>query len=337
MKIGYVITNRASQVRLLSLIDETINRDIDTLIISAKHIENYTPVDYYINFLMSNNERNKMAFESGLIHNQLTTIFSNEKPDCIIIHGDRYEQLAVCNVSLYLNIPIIHIEGGEDSGGIDNTVRDILSVSAKMHFVSCMEAKEKVYKIIGTDKYIYDYGMPVIDLIVKMKQPKLRNNTIMCLYNPVIGENYDNFFDSLIEIQKLFNYKIVFINSNIDVGSNKILKKIHSIDKIEFLKNINYIEFYQMMNNCACMVGNSSSMIKEGSFLGTPCIYYGSRQENRIMLDNVIHVESTENKETITRRIVDQIDNGNYEKSNFFGYGRSSEMIIEQIKEIILT
>ena len=50
-------------------------------------------------------------------------------------------------------------------------------------------------------------------------------------------------------------------------------------------------EYAILLDNASCIVGNSSSAIRDGSFIGTPAVNIGTRQNSGLHGPNVINVD----------------------------------------------
>ncbi len=120
---------------------------------------------------------------------------------------------------------------------------------------------------------------------------------------------------------------------NIDAGSDDVSKGLRAFREgrpdapIHFYRNFGVEDYARLINNCACLVGNSSSGIREGSFLGVPAVNIGSRQGGREHGGNVIH--SPYQEEKISSAIKQQLSHGKYAREIIFGDGRAGKRIAE--------
>ena len=86
-------------------------------------------------------------------------LYNIVKPDLIIILGDRYEMLAAAIPSIFLNIPIAHIHGGEKTlGSFDDTIRNMITEIASLHFTCHENYKKRVTEIKNSNKNVYNFG-----------------------------------------------------------------------------------------------------------------------------------------------------------------------------------
>jgi UDP-N-acetylglucosamine 2-epimerase len=161
-----------------------------------------------------------------------------------------------------------------------------------------------------------------IDLSNNRDKPYI---VILCHPNTTDAED----ITALIEAVKQIDIHKVWVNPNVDAGSKAILKQIHK-QEVEFVKDLPPEEYARLINNAQCCVGNSSSFIKEGAFLGTPAVIVGERQHNREHGKNVLFA----NNATIAQSIKQQIAHGKYQKDYIFGNGKACEKILEVLNDI---
>ncbi len=125
-----------------------------------------------------------MATVGTRIGRRVNDMFSRLRPDLLVLWADRHELLPVAMVAAYLQIPICHIQGGEDSGNIDQRVRHAVSMMSDLHMVSHDEAYKKLVSF-GLNN-VHQTGCPSLDVIDRLgiKRAKVLNDTVICLYHP---------------------------------------------------------------------------------------------------------------------------------------------------------
>ncbi len=301
-----------------------------------------------------------MAKTTGNLISDLSTEFEKLKPDAVIVIADRYENLAVAIAASYMNIPIIHLQGGEVSGSIDENVRHAITKLAHYHF-TCTERASKYIALMGEDKKkIFNVGCPSIDEVkdnlISPSKDFIKNinkngsgDTIdfsedyaVVVYHPVTTEygktlnNFKIFLDSVMEINK--KLQIIWFWPNIDAGNDLISKTIRmkygdkKFKKIRLIKNLENKYYIQLLNNAKCIIGNSSSGIREASFIGLPSINIGNRQANRERGPNVADVDH--NKKKILKTFKKQINQKKLKRSFLYGKGDAGKNMLETILKI---
>ena len=313
-------------------------------------------VDRLIHFIVEGENPVAMSKSAGMAVIEFSTAFDNLKPDVVVIIADRFECLAIAMAAGYMNIPLAHIEGGEVSGSIDESVRHSITKLSHLHFPATKEAAHRIEKMGEDPKTIFEVGCTSLDVIASldlndfhplMQLQKrsgvgpiidLREPYLIVLQHPVTteyAENLDHINQTIQAIDEL-GLNSVWIWPNIDAGADGISKGIRMYrekekpDFIHFFKSLP-IEYYApLLKNSACIVGNSSSGIREASFLGVPAVNIGTRQTGRERGQNVVDVSYK--KSEIVAAIQGQLDHGHYAPDYIYGDGRACSKIVDVLK-----
>jgi UDP-hydrolysing UDP-N-acetyl-D-glucosamine 2-epimerase len=294
---------------------------------------------------------------TGISIVELSSAFFRLKPHIVISIADRYETIATSIAASYMNIPLAHIQGGEVTGNIDEKVRHANTKLADYHFVSCIDAYQRVIKLGENPEYVFNTGCPSIDLALNIQplsfdpyrkyggvglRPSLSEGYIVVLQHPVTYE----FEDAGVQIQETLDaingLKIptLWFWPNIDGGSDKISsilrknREMNNIDHIHFFKNFSPIDFLELLKNSKVLVGNSSVGIRECSFLGVPVVNIGTRQNRRMRSINVRDCDY--NSDEIKKNIKYWLINERPSSSDIYGDGRSGERIAKILKDVKL-
>ena len=91
----------------------------------------------------------------------LSTAFDQIKPDGVLIVGDRFETLAAAVTAAYMNIPLIHVQGGEISGSIDDKIRHAITKLADLHFTATEKAMERIISTRENPGMVFSYWLPI--------------------------------------------------------------------------------------------------------------------------------------------------------------------------------
>lgn len=293
-----------------------------------------------------------MAKTTGMVILDLATIFSNLKPDIVFLHADRYEVLAGAIAASYLNIMVAHNQGGEVSGTIDEHVRHAVTKLAHLHFTTNNKTAERIIKMGENSSNVFTVGCPSLDLI-KAGALKLSATFMKQLFQKGVGQAFDlgqpylaaifhpvttdygqgqSRAHLLLEAVTAVNLPTIWFWPNVDAGSDEIVKALRLFREqqrapIYFLKNLSPEDYLRVINNAACCIGNSSSFIREGSFLGVPAVIVGNRQTARERGANVVDVNF--NKEEIVKAVKKQIKHGHYNKGLIYGDGKAAKKIVD--------
>ena len=300
-----------------------------------------------------------MAKSTGLGIIELTMIFSNLKPDIVLVVGDRFDVMAPTIAASYMNIPIAHTMGGEVSGTIDENIRHAITKMAHVHFPANEDAKQRILKLGEDPNLVFNVGCPRMDL-VKEYIEKHRNGEridqerFFNLYKGV-GGKFDIEKDSFLLVSqhpvsteygrnrryieetlcalRALEMPTIMIWPNVDAGSDEVSKGIRHFREtqrpewLHLFINLPISIYVKLMDLCACMVGNSSSSIREGSFIGVPAVNIGTRQNGRMRGRNLIDVGN--DRDQIARAIKKQLQNGRYPQEHIYGDGMAGERIAD--------
>lgn len=267
----------------------------------------------------------------------------NIKPDIIIVHGDRMDALAGAVVGALSNILVAHIEGGEVSGTVDESIRHAISKFAHIHFVCNEDAKKRLIQMGEEDKRIFVIGSPDIDIMMSPDLPSLNEARLkydidfedynILMYHPVtteystIGERIRAVVDAVISSE--LNYVVIYPNS--DLGSEVILNEYNRFNgnpHFRVFPSIRFEHFLTLLKNSGFIIGNSSAGIRESGIYGIPAIDIGSRQNGRYNSDvirNIVHVD--EDFDSILKAVSDT--SHLRMPSQAFGHGDSTDLFMK--------
>jgi UDP-hydrolysing UDP-N-acetyl-D-glucosamine 2-epimerase len=283
---------------------------------------------------------------------ELPTAFDRLEPDVVITVGDRFETMATALAATYMNIPLAHTMGGEVSGNIDESIRHAVTKFAHLHFPASKGAAERIVKLGEDPQNVHMVGCPRMDLVAETLRDgsdglsdlfrfgvggsfSLDEPFLLVSQHPVTTEYGDGerqITETLKAVQDV-DLPAIVLWPNADAGSEHIARGIrkfreHEDDsQLHFFKNLATDDYVKLMAKTACVVGNSSSAIREGSFIGTPAVNVGSRQEGRQRGANVVDVEYERGE--IAEAVRAQISNGSYEHEPIYGDGHAGERIAD--------
>jgi len=373
-KVCFVIASRASYGRVKCLLQEIKkNKNLELVIIAAASLllfrfgkavdiikKDGFKINYKINYALDGDTLSTQAKSTGLGIIELSSALELIKPDMVITFADRFETMATAISSTYLNIPLVHIQGGEISGNIDERVRHAITKLSDYHFPATKLSKKRIISMGENPKTVFDVGCPSIDLLLKydlskksIKKIKFTGTGhkinfelpyIVILQHPVttsFGEGFNQINETLNAVKKFDNVQKIILWPNIDAGNDDISKGIrvfrenYSNKKFSFIRNFSPEDYAAVINNSLCCIGNSSSFIRECSYLGVPSVIVGDRQIGREHAKNAIFVDYSSKK--ISDAIRKQIKKARYDKSKLYGDGKASLKIVKILEKIHIT
>ena len=301
------------------------------------------------------------AKSTGLGLAELATVFDNLQPDVVITVADRFETMATAVAAAYMNIPLVHVQGGEVTGSIDEKVRHAVTKLADHHFVATQQAGERVIRMGERPERVYVTGCPSIDVAKRAVSagdfdidavfadyggvgPKLdlSNGFVVVMQHPVTTEyaaSRDHISETLHAIADS-GVPALWFWPNVDAGSDGTSKGIRNFREkrpdlpIHFFKNLPPEDFLQLLQRSSCIVGNSSVAIRECAYLGVPAVNIGSRQSGRDRGANVVDVEY--DRAAILAAIQAQLEKGHTKSDPLYGDGEAGGRIAEHLVTVAL-
>lgn len=292
-----------------------------------------------------------MAKTAGLTALEFANSLHKLNPDIVVIRGDRFEQLAIAMVAAYLNKTIAHIEGGDVSGTIDESVRHAITKLSHIHFVTNEDARKRVVAMGENPRQVFNVGSPDVEFAAKVDAKhdgRVVNKTgmgpaidvnkpfLMVLYHPVTTEAHNRTnAEKLLRAVDELNMPAVWFWPNSDAGTNEIAKAIRVYreqgklknNKIRFVTDLLPEDFIGLLRKTSVLVGNSSAGIKEASYFGVPVVNIGWRQAGRLRGPNVVDVRN--DKDIIMESMKKQARHGRYPKSNLYYRPGTSDAIVK--------
>ncbi len=266
--------------------------------------------------------------------------------------GDRFETMATTLAAAYMNIPLAHTMGGEVSGNIDENIRHAITKFATIHFPACEDAQQRIIRLGERPHTVHNVGCPRMDLVAEI----LRNKPDISerLFAEGVGANFDINGDFLLVSQHPvtgeygsgeaqieatlgacldIGMPAVVLWPNADAGSEDVARGIrkfrerHREAPFHYVKNLPPEIYMPLMDMTRCLIGNSSSAIREGAFIGTPAVNIGSRQTARQRGANVIDAGYT--RQEIAQAIRDRLETRKFPSDPIYGDGQAGPRIAQ--------
>lgn len=292
----------------------------------------------------------EMAHNIAKILDGCVSILENIKPDALMILGDRGEMLAGAIAAIHLNIPVIHIHGGERSGTVDEPVRHSISKLSHFHFVATLDARERLIKMGELENHVYVTGAPGLDgldtLVTSSRKDlldelhlDLNKPVALMVFHPVLQEANLAGDAALCIINSLIarGVQVVALKPNSDAGSFGIRKVLDDFEKNSLVRVVTHFpreKFASWMAAANLMIGNSSAGIIEAASFGIPVINIGFRQNLRERNKNTIDVDL--NNHDIEIAIDKALSQGYFERTNVYGDGKTANRIVALLNTLPL-
>lgn len=368
-KVCVVVTARPSYSRIrsaLRAIDDHPGLQLQLVVAASALLDRYGRVadeiqrdgfhpDAQVFMVLEGENPVSMAKTTGIGLMELSTVFANLAPDVVVTVADRYETIATAIAAAYMNIPLVHIQGGEVTGSIDEKVRHAITKLADLHLVATPGAAERVRRMGEDPARVVVTGCPSVDIAAEIAaDPRLDFDPferyggvgvnvdldagyLVVMQHPVTTE----YEESRVHVEETLHavhdlgMPVLWFWPNVDAGSDgtsngiRAFRERGSADNMHFFKNMAPSDFLKLIACSSCLVGNSSVGIRESAFLGVPVVNIGSRQAGRERGLNVLDVDY--DAEAIRVAVDKQLGHGRYPSDPIYGDGASGARVAEVI------
>jgi UDP-hydrolysing UDP-N-acetyl-D-glucosamine 2-epimerase len=283
-----------------------------------------------------------MAKSVGIGVVEFSSEFQRLKPHLVVVIGDRYEALAAALAAAYMNLTIVHLQGGEISGSIDESARHAITKLAHFHLPATERARQYLLRMGERPETILGVGCPSSDLAHRLDRRldsavvnarghgvfiDVREPFLLAVFHPTTteygGERAQ--MNALLEALDRIALPTLLLWPNIDAGADYISKAIRqfrtqrTVGWLRTLTNLMPEDYLRVLATTACAVGNSSSFVRDAGFFGTPVVLVGNRQNYR---EADVHVRRVPpDTDCIGEAIREQLDHGPYTPSMLYGDG----------------
>ncbi len=312
-------------------------------------------VDDRVEMLLASDSPEGTAKSTGLGIIGFAQIFAKQKPDVLVIMGDRFEMFAAATAALPFGIKVAHIHGGELSeGAIDDAMRHCITKLSHVHFTSTDAYRRRVIQLGETPEHVIVSGAPALDNLKNIEllgKGELEDcfgldlsvPPILVTFHPTTlsldGTKRDT--EALLGALEKAGKPVVFTASNADAGGTLITQMIeaHLAQHADwrFVNNFGLEGYFSLLSHVAAMVGNSSSGIIEAATFNLPVVNIGIRQAGRITAKNVIHVDTDTKSiaDGLSRACSDDFRSTLAGMQNPYGSGQAASIIVDGLKMAI--
>uniref|UniRef100_A0A8C8DI77 Glucosamine (UDP-N-acetyl)-2-epimerase/N-acetylmannosamine kinase n=1 Tax=Oryzias sinensis TaxID=183150 RepID=A0A8C8DI77_9TELE len=313
-------------------------------------------IDSKLHTIVRGEDEAAMVESVGLALVKLPDVLQRLRPDILIVHGDRFDALALATAAALMNIRILHLEGGEVSGTIDDSIRHAISKLAHYHACCTRMAEQHLIAMCEDHSRILLAGCPsydklllthhkddYMDIIKSWLGDKVQDHDyIVALQHPVTTDIQHSIkiYGLMLDALLSFNKKTLILFPNIDAGSKEMVrvmrkKGIEQHPNFRAVKHIPFEQFIQLVCHAGCMIGNSSCGVREAGAFGTPVINLGTRQTGRETGENVLHVRDADTHNKIYHALELQFGK-RYPCSKIYGDGSAVPRILKFLRSIDL-
>jgi len=321
---------------------------------TLEEVEKWASNIYSVETLMHSDSKLSRAKSIGIGILGVSEMLAAIRPDIVFVLGDRGEVLAVTICALEMNIPIVHLFGGDlTQGGVDEPVRHAITKMANIHLTSNQQSADRIIKMGEEPWRVHVVGSPVLDLVRRSQftpPDEIRKKfglesgkpCLLLLQHSVtwqVEEAEDQMHQTMEAINELC-FQTIAVYPCSDPGYESIIKVLRKYEGKPYLqvhRNIDFSDFWGLMNVADVFIGNSSAGIMEAHSFKIPFVNIGIRQEGRLRADNVLDVDHK--KEKIIRAIQMAIFDEKFRKRvkkcvSPYGDGLAAERIVSILKTL---
>ena len=291
-----------------------------------------------------------IAASSALATAQFAQALTRLRSDIVVVVADRYEALALAQAAVCLNIRIAHIEGGEVSGSIDERIRHAVTKLSHVHFVANEEAYGRVIRMGEIPSTVHITGTPSLDVLADIDLTDVSSaarllavqgsgaeidlaDRFLVVSQHAVATQPDIALGQALETLSAVRevaLPTIWILPNNDAGAGDLRDGLsRAVDEfpIRFIGALPFPAYAVLLRQAACLVGNTSSGIREAEYLGVPVVNIGNRQFGRQRGANVVDVDH--NGPAIAVAIRNQIAHGRYASQHIYGDGLAGAKIAQ--------
>lgn len=95
--------------------------------------------------------------------------FRDEKPQMVVVLGDRTEMLGICSAAMNEGIPIAHLHGGElTEGAVDDCVRHAITKMSFLHFPAAEVYRKRIIQLGEAPERVHNVGALGVENILNV-------------------------------------------------------------------------------------------------------------------------------------------------------------------------
>ncbi len=313
VKVAVFSSTRADSGIFRPLLLELVARsEVDLLVyVSGTHLQDNARLDSISDFRLIPGdclialpipglEVNGLADSIGLGYLSFLNQLRIDSPDLALVLGDRIEALMFAFACTVENVPVAHLHGGEvSSGALDELHRHAITKLSALHFASDAQNASRIIQMGEDEHKVFHFGSPRVDSLEESSSLRLDDLTetvgvdiprkfALVAIHPALHDSPSTLkhLESLIAALERLDIFTVFTGPNVDPGAEDLRREIvqyvrDNSRRAVFLENMGERAYLSALRLSSVAIGNSSSLVLEAPFFGTPVVLLGERQVGR--------------------------------------------------------
>lgn len=327
-KIDVVVTARPSWARVKSLVENYASffgkESVRVILAGSSISRNFGDISVQIpdgieheilHTLHDSDDLTSVSLSAFNLSSALIRVWAANRPDLTLVIADRTETLGASAAAAICQLPLVHLQGGELSGSIDNKIRDANSKLADLHLTTNEHTKQRLLNLGEKKELIHVVGCPSIDIVRTILQSPLdfsaedvigvgseissEQSYGIVMFHPDTLNEQENlgWLSTIVDLVESSELSWLWFWPNPDHGTARISKELRrrremgALKRVKFVINLEPEKFVSVAARAQLIVGNSSFGIRESSYIGLPALNLGKRQRNRQKGQNVLNIE----------------------------------------------
>ena len=314
------------------------------------------PIAQKIEVSTQGNSEKEICYTMGEMTMKFADMYEQQKPDMLIVEGDRYELLPICSTAMMFGIPIAHISGGEvTEGAVDDVVRHCVTKMSYLHFPGCEAYCKREIQLGEAPERVFNYGDVGVENVRKMEflsKEQLEESLKISLKKPYASVTFHpvtlekdtavaqaQALLSVLKKHKDMNFIVTMSNADLHGAeiNDVFMQAAEENDNIFCYASLGIVRYLSLMRYAEFVIGNSSSGIVETPCFGVPTVNIGDRQKGRLRADSVIDCGTDEQSicaaiEKARSQVFKEIAKN---AVNPYGDGETSKKIVETVKKFL--
>lgn len=311
-----------------------------------------------VEMLLSSDTRVGVAKSMGLGTIGLADALERLAPDALVILGDRFEALAAAQCALVMNIPIVHLHGGEvTEGAYDDAIRHAITKMASLHAVAAEPYRQRVIQMGEAPERVLNTGALGLDHLTRsprMSRAELSKSLSFSLERPFLLVTYhpatladepplESFKALLAALDKWPQHQVILTYPNADNGGRELIPEIEAYaaqqpERVLAIPSLGFKRYLSAVSEASAVVGNSSSGLIEVPSFGVPTVNIGQRQGGRLAADSVLHCAANQEaiEAALHQALSDEFQAACQHVENPYGQGDAAGQIVQALASLPL-
>lgn len=316
--------------------------------VAASFLEVFNIVPRYDLRVMT--ERQSLFYLTSRILEGLEEVFTNDRPDMVVVQGDTTSALCGALAAFYFGIPCAHVEAGlrtfeKYSPFPEEMNRVLIGHLADLHFAPTPRSRENLLregipreKIFVTGNTVVDALLSVLEKNPSFSHPLLQKEVHGGIILTVTAHRRENWGEGIGEVARAIRdivssceeVRVFFPLHPNPVVRETVEKWLLRVPRVFLLDPLPYPDFVRLLAQSRVVVSDSGGVQEEATALGVPVVVTRDYTERPEVMECGLGVLAGCRRETIVREVSRFLEGSRERKQRFvFGDGKAAERIVQ--------